>query len=672
MHPLDFISVRVCLSFIAGIILGWTFPTAPEVILFPLVLSFAFLLLTFLFENYRKGIFFGIAVACTFLCLGFLSLSLSRPHFRPDHYSHALQEGLNLWEVRVQETLKSSGYYHKYLLEVNSLNGHIASGCMLGLVERTKTSGLSAHDRLLFRGKLTPIPPPSNPYQFAYDEYMEVRGVYDRVVLEEGNYIQLGPTGLSIRGMALSLREGIVKALRATSVGREELGVMQAILLGERNELDPEVYQQYRDAGAAHILAVSGLHIGILLLLIRFFLRPLSALRHGKTGIALLTIILIWAYALFTGLSPSVVRAAAMFSFLSYALFLNRPSNTVNILAISALFILMIKPRFLFQVGFQLSYAAVLAIAWIYPVLMRTWYPSNRFLRRLWKLTAVSLAAQMGVMPLCLYYFHQFPGLFLLSAILLVPFLGLIIGLGIPVVILASLKSLPDLLASVYSSLIGGMNNIVRSIADQEAFVLRDIPLDKVSLLLLYLLLALLVVSFQKPRFRNFLFLGMSVLCLQGWTFYQVEKYAGKQEIVLLHRVAGTGILYQEGRNLQLLSPDPGPLKPMAETFRMHRHLKTTSCQELPYSFRVGDKPWIVIDSTGRVPKVSEHASGVLLIQSPKVHLGRILEELKPQKVVADGSNYLQYINRWQKTCEAHGIPFYSTAKSGALTLHQL
>ncbi|GGD53767.1 ComEC/Rec2 family competence protein [Muriicola marianensis] len=669
MHPLDFISVRVCLTFVVGIILGWSFPTEPVNIFLPLGLSFTFLLLTFVFENYRQGILFGFALVCTSVCLGFFSISLSQPRFRPDHYSHVLQEDINIWEARVKESLKSSGYYHKYLLEVSSLNGHGASGLILGLEKRKEQPGFKAESRLLFTGKIKPIPPPFNPYQFAYDEYMEVRGVYDQVILKEGNYIVQDPEGYSIRGRAQRIREGVIEALQATSVGREELGVIQAILLGERDDLDPEVYRQYRDAGAAHILAVSGLHIGILLLLIRFFLSPLSSLRHGKTWTALLTISLIWVYSLFTGLSPSVVRAAAMFSFLSYALFLNRPSNTVNILAISALFILVIEPRFLFQVGFQLSYAAVLAIAWIFPVLMRAWYPRNRLLRRLWKLTAVSLAAQLGVMPLCLFYFHQFPGLFLLSALLLVPFLGLIIGIGIPVVILATLNSLPDTIALGYSAVIGRMNDIVGSIAAQETFIFRDIPLDKISLLLLYLLLVFLLINFQKPRFRNLALLGLSVLCLQGWTFYQKQKFAGHQETVLLHRVGNSGILYQEGRDLRLLSPDPEYLKPLAASFGMHRHLTSLSIQDLPRAFSLGMESWIVIDSTARIPKQAKQISGLLLIQSPKVHLGRLLEELRPQIVVADGSNYRQYAERWEQTCREYGVPFYSTAQTGALSL---
>ncbi len=672
MNPLDFISLRLCLSFVCGIILGWTFPWEPSAILLPLVLSFAVLLATLFLENYRHGVLFGISVLCSATCLGILSISLVQPGFESTHYSHSVREGNQLWEVRVKETLKSTDYYHKYVLEVTTLNGFPASGRLLGKEKRGNSPPLMVDEHLLIQEGIQPIPPPLNPYQFAYNEYMEVLGVYDQVYLTNGNYTKREAPIHSIRGQALRWRETVISGLNATSMGEEEVGVIRAILLGDRNELDPEVYGQYRDAGAAHILAVSGLHLGILLLLIRFFLKPLASLRYGKTLAAVLSIALIWAYAVFTGLSPSVVRAAAMFSFLSCALYLNRPSNTLNILALSMLAILLIEPRFLFRVGFQLSYAAVLAIAWVYPVLLRAWYPRNRFLKKLWKLTAVSLAAQLGVMPLCLYYFHQFPGLFLLSALLLVPALGLLIGAGIPVAILSSLNKVPEILALAYSQLIGGMNGAVRFIARQEAFVIRDIPLDEVSLALLYLLLAFLVLSLQKPRFRNLALLGVFILSLQAWTLFLKQKNWRERDIVLLHRVGDSGILYQEGKELHLFSDRPEGFLPVAKSFSMHRHLRSPSYRKFPKSFEIAGKQWIALDSTGKVPPVSVQPEGLLLLQSPKVHLGRLLEEVRPRIVVADGSNYLHSVERWRNTCREYGVPFFATAESGALSLEKL
>ncbi len=168
--------------------------------------------------------------------------------------------------------------------------------------------------------------------------------------------------------------------------------------------------------------------------------------------------------------SPSVVRAVTMFSFVAYALFLNRPTSIVNILALSVFAILLIHPMFLFQVGFQMSYAAVFAIVWIYPILMKLWNPRHWFLKKGWQLFSVSLAAQAGVLPISIFYFHQFPGLFFLSNILIVPFLGILLGLGLLVIILSAINMLPNSIAIFYNLLLKTMNDVVQWVGKQEHF----------------------------------------------------------------------------------------------------------------------------------------------------------------------------------------------------------
>jgi len=161
-----------------------------------------------------------------------------------------------------------------------------------------------------------------------------------------------------------------------------------------------------------------------------------------------------------------------MFSFIAYAMYLNRPTNTFNIIALSLFFILLIEPLFLFQVGFQMSYAAVFSIAWIYPKLQRFWYPENNFLRKVWQLLSVSVAAQLGVLPISLFYFHQFPALFFIANLIVVPFLGALLGLGILVLVLAVLNTLPQVLVLCYNFLIKTMNWVIKFVGKQEAFVL--------------------------------------------------------------------------------------------------------------------------------------------------------------------------------------------------------
>ena len=157
-----------------------------------------------------------------------------------------------------------------------------------------------------------------------------------------------------------------------------------------------DTYNNYQNAVAVHILAVSGLHVGILLLIREFLLSMIERIRRGKMLKLMLVVGLLWSYAFIAGLSHSIVQAVTMFSFLAYSMYLNRPTDPFNIIALSILFILLINPLFLFQVGFQMSYGAVIAIVWVYHKLQRFWYPDNFVVRKIWQLLSGVLLPNWG------------------------------------------------------------------------------------------------------------------------------------------------------------------------------------------------------------------------------------------------------------------------------------
>ncbi|MEZ2415826.1 ComEC/Rec2 family competence protein [Muriicola sp. E247] len=673
MKPLEFISVKFSIGLLLGISCGWLFPIPQELAILLSTICLVVTSLFFLFENYRKGIYFGFATFLSFISLGIVAITLAQPKLSAHHYSRDYNQDNGFWILELREVLKPTNFNRRYIFQVHALNDSARSGLILGSIQKEdKISDLKVDNHLMYYGKVHPISPPLNPYQFAYDSYMESKGVYDQIYLNPENSIQLNTTGKSLKGWAAQLQLHIKKELSSTPLGVKEQGVLRAILLGQRNDLDPEVYRSYKDAGAVHILAVSGLHIGILLLIIRFFLKPLMSSHFGRSTSMIVTLLILWVYALFTGVSPSVVRAVAMFSFITYALYLNRPTSAINILALSFLAILLIQPKFLFQVGFQLSYAAVFTIGWIYPLLIRFWRPRNRFIKRLWKLFAVSLSAQLGVLPLCLYYFHQFPGAFLVSSMLIIPFLGILLGLGILLVLLASLKSLPDSLALVYNQMIRTMNELIGYIASQENFIIRQIPMDRPGLVLLSVIIILLVLSLQKKKFVYLCFLGVSIAGFQVWNLYLLHQNRQKNEVMILHQVASTAILYQNGDVLYAMTNDSMKIKTLVENFELNRRIQSTKSIPVPNSFYLGQDQWILLDSSGVLPPVLKNIKGLILTQSPRIHLGRILEQSCPDRIIADGSNYADDIRRWRRSCQIYGIPFYSTAEMGALSLGQM
>ena len=296
-------------------------------------------------------------------------------------------------------------------------------------------------------------------------------GIYHQVFLRDEIILVIPQSPNSITDYAETIREALNKRLQKLPFKPIELAFIKALLLGQRQDITADVYEDYAKAGAVHILAISGLHIGILLLILQFIMKPLLYFRHGKFVRLLLILCVLWSFAIIAGLSPSVVRAVMMFSMFAIVRGLKRTSNSLNTLAVSAFILLLVRPEFCFDVGFQLSYAAVASIIIVKPVLDKWWrikhWIGNWFL----DLLKVSIAAQIGVLPLSLYYFHQFPGLFFVTNIVVIPCLIVILGLGILMLVLIGIHQPPDLLIQILSWFIQLMNWFVEWVASKEAFL---------------------------------------------------------------------------------------------------------------------------------------------------------------------------------------------------------
>ena len=299
----------------------------------------------------------------------------------------------------------------------------------------------------------------------------------------------LDQTSTSFLGFIAAFRLKIQQSLQYCGFSEDELAIINALLLGQRQDISKELTANYSKAGAIHILAVSGLHVGVILWMFSFVLKPLERYKRGK-GIKLaLVLLFLWFFALLAGMSASVTRAVTMFSAIAIGQFFNKRNAIEQSLIFSMFLLLLLKPLFLFDVGFQLSYLAVFGIIWVQPVFYQLWKPKYYIIVKGWQLFTVSLAAQIGVLPLSLFYFHQFPGLFFVSNLLIIPFLGIILSTGIIVLVLSYYSILPAFMVTIYGGIISVLNKTVVFIAKQEAFLFSDISFSVVKMFLLYLLI---------------------------------------------------------------------------------------------------------------------------------------------------------------------------------------
>jgi competence protein ComEC len=312
-----------------------------------------------------------------------------------------------------------------------------------------------------------------------------------------------------------------------------------------------------------------------------------------------------------------------------------------------------------------MSYAAVFAIIWIYPKFQRFWQPKNWLVKKVWQLLSVSLAAQLGVLPLSLFYFHQFPALFFISNLVVVPFLGVILGLGLLVLGLTYFNGVPSLLVSLYDKLIGTMNAVVAWAAQQETFLFTDIPFDKVQLILGYALVLGLVTVSSRINFRNLTFFLSTLVIFSGYLVFVKWSGQNKEELWLLHQHRNTILLHQNGSQLNVFALDSTRAKRPIQPFEVAQRIKSVKYDSLQNHYKFKSNKLFIIDSLG-LYGATKNPDYVLLSQSPKIHFDRFLDSVRPKTVLADGSNYKSYIARWKATCNKRKLPFHYTGEKGA------
>ncbi|WP_243396868.1 ComEC/Rec2 family competence protein [Flagellimonas pacifica] len=648
----------------AGIILGVYLEIGPHI---PFYIAIGLLPFLYWFNKRqtRKGFpYFELTTILLTFLLGFFIINLSQSKYLDHHYSRTDLKTQKIWKIKVKEILKSNPFSQRYVAEVLSLEKKHASGNILLNIPTDSTSKkLRVDDELFLFAKVKAINPPLNPHQFNYKGFLQKQGIYHQIGISSNQITAKKNSSKTIFGVASNFREDIILKLKTKDFDKDVLGVIQALLLGQRDNISENTYNSYKDAGAIHILAVSGLHVGILLLLFQFLLTPLERLPKGKTIKLICVVFLLWSYAFIAGLSPSIVRAVTMFTFVAYAMHLNRPTNSFNIVALSMFFILLMKPLFLFQVGFQMSYAAVLAIVWIYPKLQRFWFPNNILIRKTWQLLSVSLAAQLGVLPISLYYFHQFPVLFFISNLLVIPFLGLILGIGILVIGLSIMNFLPNFLVKSYNAIIKMMNSVISWVAQQEGFVIRDIPFDSFQLLVGYIAIITMVLFLSKAKKKNILMFLTAIIILQTWGIWSQFRLKQKETLILAHQNRNTILLHQKGYVLKVYEANSLNNR-IVKDYSVAEHIRSISHNPLQHNFHLNGKSLYIMDSLAIYPP-TKPVDFLLLTQSSKLNLERLIDSIQPKIILADGSNYKSYITRWEQTCLKKEIPFHNTGEKG-------
>ncbi|CAM1345075.1 ComEC/Rec2 family competence protein [Tenacibaculum amylolyticum] len=619
----------------------------------------------------QKRTVYTITTYILFVFLGISTTYITNSKNYVNHYIKTLKDHPTVL-LEISSVLKSNSYYNRYKADVLQLDQQKATGrVILNIRKDSLAPKLTPNTILLTPSNLKEINSPLNPHQFDYRKYLLTQGIYHQIFTNSKNVQLISNSKNSIRGIAYKIRSKIQRSLEK-HFSQNEFAVINALLLGQRDEISKDLLESYTKAGAIHILAISGLHIGILAFFLSFLLTPIERLPYGKVIKSVLLIVLLSSFAILTGLSASVVRAVTMFSFMIIGMNMNQQQPIEHSLIASMFFLLLIHPMFLFSVGFQLSYLAVFSIVWIQPLLYSLWKPKYWLIDKTWQLSTVSIAAQLGVLPISLYYFHQFPSLFLLSNLLIIPFLGFILFGGILIAVLALLNVLPNILAICYGKIIAFMNAIIIWISKQEVFVLTEISMSYVELFLWYIIL---VVSFQfikKATVKRLIFVLSSIFILQITLVIQKYTKNQKNEFIIFHKNKSSLTGIRKGQILQLfpnLDSSSTSKNQIISSYIQKENIKLDTLNKRPAILHLNKQYILFIDSLGVYPKKGLKNSIVVLEHSPKINLNRLIKNIQPQLIIANGTNYKSYINRWKETCKKQKTPFYHTGQNGAYRL---
>jgi len=673
MNVLQFPLIKITIGFIIGLIAVYYISISANFAFVFILLAFGIVLLVYKFTTTttKKNLVFEAAILLLSFAVGIGILVTHTDSNRKNNYSNhpTVYEKANWIEVVVREKLKSSPQNNRYIAYIQKVNHQSLEGKILITIPKSNNAKeIVVGHRLRFKTKLIKTEKPKNPNQFDYSAYLKNKQIYAQAYVNPEAIFYHKKNVQDIWFYTSKLRTTIITHLEQSGFDKKALPVAMALLLGQQQDIDPDITKDYQYAGAVHILSVSGLHIGFIVLLINFLMRPIPNTQKGrflKLSISLLSLAL---FGILAGLAPSVVRSITMFSFVAVGHYWRRSTNIYHTLVVSIFLILLFQPYFLFDVGFQLSYAALFFIVWLQPMLAKYWTPKNKMLQFFWDIITVSFAAQLGTLPLSVYYFHQFPGLFFVTNLLVLPLLSVIMLLGVLVITIATFTSLPIWCIKPLEWGISVMNTIIHWVASFESFIFTNIPSTFNLMIASYCLLIALVIWWKKKSFKRTALVFSAIIVVQIILIKNKLDYGSSKEWVVLNAPKKTIICQRIGNEIEVISnglqSEEIQINRILQNYATGTFSAITKESPLKNVAYFNGNHILILDSSS-VYFPNKATDILLLTASPKVNLERIIKNNRPKMVVADASNYKSLVNLWEQSCNQQKIPFHSTREKG-------
>ena len=691
--------LRLFIPFVVGIVIGIysgiTFITG----LWILVLIIPFLIVFHYFQlrtlSFGRRHIQGLFVIFISLCLGLGITSLH--NHRTDSLHFANRIGLTgVYKIRIEDV--PSYKTNSVRLKVSILSGIShkkevkCNGRVMAYFQSDSNSTkLRYGDVLIARLKLIPVEPPMNPNSFDYKKYLSYQGIYHRTYISSSEWVLLKKAeGFNIYRLGTSLQERFINLFKIHKPNPNELSVASALVLGYGNNIEPELINAYTTTGTLHILSVSGLHVGVIYLVLSVLLISLKRKTYTRLIRGLILLAVVWFYALITGLSPAVLRSAAMLSFIIVGECFEREPNIINTLAASAFILLIIDPFQLMNIGFQLSYLSVAGIVLIHPLINNLWKPKNKIFHLFWGLTTVSIAAQLVSSPLSLYYFHQFPNYFIFTNYIAIPLSSVAIYTGMLTLITSPIVWLSHQSALLFFGSIALLNNCILFFGQLPYASVKNISLTFPEILTIYTFLLMIYLLIKQERKKIPLYGALFCLFFIGTSFFIYDQQNTKQQTVIIYSIKNNSVIdYYNGHichSFQSSYPLP---EDQSNTYqikgnriacgiklikKVSLYKDTVTDSEMGFwksgpCYLFNQKRLIVQNGNlDRLQSISVPVATdyLLLTNNPFPDIETLLSHYRFKQLILDASNSPYNVLKWKKLCNDNRIPCHYTASDGA------
>ena len=534
--------------------------------------------------------------------------------------------------------------------------------------------------QIILLKKVTSIVNAGNPGAFNYERYCSFQDIHYQAFLSDNDFTILPTEQTSwFANVLINIRTSVLEILKKNIKSQDELSIAEALLIGYRDELDRELVRAYSNTGVVHIIAISGLHLGMIYGLLLFLFKPFNRYKFSKIVKPITIIFILWMFSFIAGTAPSILRSAIMFTCIVIADSLGKRSNIYNGLAISAIIILIINPFTLWDVGFQLSYSAVLSIVFFSPYVKKWFYFKNKLLKGFWELNAITLSAQVLTLPIVLYHFHQFPNLFLFANIFAVPFSGLILYAELLLLIFSLWLNAASFIGKGIEWAIAVLNKFILNIDALPFAVWESIQISILQAIILFASIIgfsyWLIEKKSKAMLIGLLFLMFFI----GFRSIDLMNRNHQQKIIVYNVPKHTAIDLVDGRKLFFIGDSILKEDGFLRNFHikpsriLHRTTESDAVSNITYFnnfILTRNKSIAVVDSPVFYAGEKIKVDAVIITKNPRVYIDKLYQAFDCKQYIFDASNSMWKINKWKQACDSLHLQYHICSLQGAFEIN--